>query len=1326
MNPSIPRPGAATWQYGTMSGSVSGTSAGDTLHGGDLADTLSGGTGRDTLLGHGGNDLIRGGDETDYFGDNLDGGAGDDTLYGDKGGDYLSGGDGNDVLYGGDGNDTLDGGNGNDLLDGGAGDDQLSGIAGNDTLRGGDGDDTLSLYNGVRGVLDGGAGNDVLSGWDGSELSGGDGNDTISLYVGTDGLHTRIDGGAGDDRLQVSFYGPADARQELRGGTGRDTFALTGSSPWNSDSGIDVADFQPGADGDVIDLIALLPYDTAGNPFTSGVLKLVANGQDTLLQLRQYDGGYQTLLRLQGVQPGQLGSANFTGGIDPAGGTKGIAMVGTEYTDNLNGYLLDDTLDGRGGGDMLNGNGGNDTLSGGEGNDYLYGGSGNDVLDGGLGDDYLSDDSGDNRLEGGAGDDRLNSSSNGASLLDGGAGNDILQGGNGGDTLSGGDGDDQLIVTAGYDGRAHQIGILGGEGKDLLVFERIGQATISASGGQGADTFRFGNLDLNGGGSVTIADFDPAGGDRLDLLNLLPGNLGVNPFGTAGYLKAEQAGADVRLYFDRDGAALTSYAFSLLATLKNTSFASLEQGLVGGFSLDGSMRGLQLAGTGGNDTLSGGWLDDTISGGAGSDAINGDRGNDSLAGGDELAPGGDRLAGGTGNDTLDGGAGNDVLLGEAGNDILYGGSGDDTLTDGDGNNLLDGGDGNDVLSTATYGVRGNSTLEGGAGNDTLMASGASDIVHGGSGDDTIELSLGGTNAFLVKADGGEGNDVFLVRLDSNTAGTAELSGGAGRDTYGWSASYGMNGKPATILDFKAGADGDMLDLLSVLGYGITENPFATGRVRLLASGADTLLQVDTDGTAPQQGFVTLAILNGIAPAALTGNNFVGGFRPDGSATGLALQGTGGGDVLTGGILEDTIRGGAGDDRINGAGGKDWLYGDDGDDTVAGSGGGRIDGGAGNDTLYVNLASNTVRQGYTLEVEGGDGNDTVYFYLSSATSGTITAQGGAGQDLFQLRSLSAGAKLVLSGFETGPGGDIVDLNSVLPFYYYTGANPFAAGGPLRVIQRGADAVLQFDADGSGPGGFTDVLSFENLDKDSLGAHNFWHGYNPDGSNHGLLIRGGATDDELGGGYLDDTVDGGLGNDTFWSSTGNDLLIGGAGRDTVVYGADARYYALARDAAGWHVRADRNVNDGNDTLVDVERIVFADQATAFDTDGAAGQAYRVYRAAFDRAPDLGGLGFWIGAMDKGVSLYAVAAGFAGSGEFTGLYGAAPSNADLVGKLYQNILHRAPEQAGYDFWLRMLDQKLTDLPSVLAAFSESAENQEGVAELIANGIIFTPYGA
>jgi hypothetical protein len=75
---------------------------------------------------------------------------------------------------------------------------------------------------------------------------------------------------------------------------------------------------------------------------------------------------------------------------------------------------------------------------------------------------------------------------------------------------------------------------------------------------------------------------------------------------------------------------------------------------------------------------------------------------------------------------------------------------------------------------------------------------------------------------------------------------------------------------------------------------------------------------------------------------------------------------------------------------------------------------------------------------------------------------------------------------------------------------------------------------------------------------------------------------------------------------------------------------------------------------------------------------------------------------------------------------MYGSAPSNADIVMRLYKNILHREPDAGGYQYWLDILNNKQATLPWVLAFFSDSQENIDGVAELIGNGIVYTPYGA
>jgi hypothetical protein len=130
-------------------------------------------------------------------------------------------------------------------------------------------------------------------------------------------------------------------------------------------------------------------------------------------------------------------------------------------------------------------------------------------------------------------------------------------------------------------------------------------------------------------------------------------------------------------------------------------------------------------------------------------------------------------------------------------------------------------------------------------------------------------------------------------------------------------------------------------------------------------------------------------------------------------------------------------------------------------------------------------------------------------------------------------------------------------------------------------------------------------------------------------------------------------------------------------------------------------------------------------AFDVAGDGGQALRMYRAAFDRTPDKVELGYWIGALDHGVALLDVANGFAQSAEFKKLYGDDPTNADIVDRFYANVLHRAPDAAGADYWTRLLDQHVLTKADVLMSFSESPENQTALIGVVQNGIEFTPYG-
>jgi hypothetical protein len=63
--------------------------------------------------------------------------------------------------------------------------------------------------------------------------------------------------------------------------------------------------------------------------------------------------------------------------------------------------------------------------------------------------------------------------------------------------------------------------------------------------------------------------------------------------------------------------------------------------------------------------------------------------------------------------------------------------------------------------------------------------------------------------------------------------------------------------------------------------------------------------------------------------------------------------------------------------------------------------------------------------------------------------------------------------------------------------------------------------------------------------------------------------------------------------------------------------------------------------------------------------------------------------------------------------------------VEAVYRNVLHRAPDKAGYDYWVAALDAGHSSTAQLLTAFSESSENQAALAGVIGNGFAFTPYG-
>lgn len=150
---------------------------------------------------------------------------------------------------------------------------------------------------------------------------------------------------------------------------------------------------------------------------------------------------------------------------------------------------------------------------------------------------------------------------------------------------------------------------------------------------------------------------------------------------------------------------------------------------------------------------------------------------------------------------------------------------------------------------------------------------------------------------------------------------------------------------------------------------------------------------------------------------------------------------------------------------------------------------------------------------------------------------------------------------------------------------------------------------------------------------------------------------------------------------------------------------------------------NVGNGGTVTVPANagQIAFFDGALVHDAESTAAQAYRIYQAAFNRPADPAGLGYWIENLQGGTTVEQIAAAFVASDEFRSTYGKSPSNREIATRFYQNVLGRAPDTAGLDYWVKVLDTGIATVPNVLAAFADSAENKTLLAPKFADGILY-----
>ncbi|MES2151770.1 MAG: DUF4214 domain-containing protein [Pseudomonadota bacterium] len=489
---------------------------------------------------------------------------------------------------------------------------------------------------------------------------------------------------------------------------------------------------------------------------------------------------------------------------------------------------------------------------------------------------------------------------------------------------------------------------------------------------------------------------------------------------------------------------------------------------------------------------------------------------------------------------------------------------------------------------------------------------------------------------------------------------------------------------------------------------------------------------------------------------------------DGLGGALGIGSQSGARFVTGTTLADTLVGTPFNDTLEGDGGNDMLNGGDGIDTAV----------FGGDRAAYTITQNASGQ---LLVVGPDGSDTLdsieVFQFTDASyqraqlvdstppaAPTATAAKNAAGFVVGNQPLFTGIGEPFSSIKLFSGASVIASATVDATGFWTAHTGVLANGSYNVYANATDAAgnasplsaaFRFNVDATPPSVPSATVAASGnqpqfsgtaepgttlnlvdgastvLGSLTVGAGGSWTlSSNPlaNGNYHVTVQSLDAADNlTLAAAALDFSISSALnrtgtaGNDVLTGSAGNNAIDGQGGIDTAVYAGTHVAYSINQSTNGFTIAA-LSGNDGLDSLLNVERIRFADSTVAIDIHGDGGQAYRLYQAAFNRAPDMGGLGFWIAQMDHGISLHDVAAGFMGSAEFASLYGANPSTVTFVANLYQNVLHRALDQSGFDFWVGAINQGVARA-DVLVQFSESPENQAQLIGVIGHGFEYIP---
>ncbi|MBI0534100.1 DUF4214 domain-containing protein [Roseomonas sp. KE2513] len=531
--------------------------------------------------------------------------------------------------------------------------------------------------------------------------------------------------------------------------------------------------------------------------------------------------------------------------------------------------------------------------------------------------------------------------------------------------------------------------------------------------------------------------------------------------------------------------------------------------------------------------------------------------------------------------------------------------------------------------------------------------------------------------------GGAGIDIRFMHenMSSAYAGTGEYPmGGTIRLS---SALYG-NGA-----DSMAPGSYGYLVLLHEIGHTLgLKHPFdmTAGNLTVLPAALDKLANtvMSYDRSSPNP--------TGLQPFDLATISYIYGSQAQEPAWATSAHYDAGTDsvVMTGDasaeIIWDTNRrsvvfAGGGNDTILGGAGDERLFGEDGNDSITGGNGRNfLFGGAGNDTLFGGTSNDWLAAGSGINtVNAGAGIDTLAVeHGRRATTITITPSASGTQTI-------DGGRVPYFGGTIRSGDEMTTFYTVENFAFLDGRLVYASNDPAMQVYRFYQAAL-----GRAP--------------DSVGQ-NFWTAELQAGKSLADVAAGFVNSTEFAArfGALDDTG--------FVNLTYKNVL----GRAPEATGLNYWLNNLSHGAT----RQDVVVNFSESSEFKA-RVAATLPNGLWDADENAASIARLYQATLGRHPDETGLRYWDTAFDNGLSLRDMAGAFTASNEFTARFG-SPDNAGFINQLYVNVLGRAPDTTGFNYWKAGIDAGTLTRTDLVLAFSESTEFKTTTASWIEGGIVF-----